>query len=150
MSLRVDQLWRYPVKSLAGEPLESAQLTPSGILGDRIVHVRGPEGVRTSRIHHRMLGLAGTLDTGGRPLINGLPWEDADALALIRVAAGNDAWLAAYEGPERFDILGPSWSRPMERSPRSAETPTPAAKHRNRRRGRDGGNDLAGSRAPHR
>lgn len=105
MSLRVDQLWRYPVKSLAGEPLESAQLTASGILGDRIVHVRGPEGVRTSRIHHRMLGLSGTIDTDGRPLIDGRPWDDPRALALVRAAAGDDTWLAAYEGPERFDIL---------------------------------------------
>ncbi|MBK6306789.1 MAG: MOSC N-terminal beta barrel domain-containing protein [Gemmatimonadetes bacterium] len=44
MTLRVAGLWRYPVKSLAGEPLREAQLTRDGIPGDRIVHVRGPEG----------------------------------------------------------------------------------------------------------
>ena len=49
MSLFVEQLWRYPVKTLAGERLETAGLTANGIAGDRIVHVRGPEGVRTSR-----------------------------------------------------------------------------------------------------
>jgi len=49
MSLRVDQLWRYPVKTLAGERLDVADLTADGITGDRTVHVRGPEGVRTSR-----------------------------------------------------------------------------------------------------
>ena len=26
-------------------------------------------------------------------------------MALVRVAAGGDAWLAAYDGPERFDVL---------------------------------------------
>jgi uncharacterized protein YcbX len=93
------------VKSLAGEPLQVATLTPAGIPGDRVVHVRGPEGVRTSRRHHRLLGLQGTLDPDGRPRINGHSWDSADALALVKVAAGEDAWLEPWEGLERFDIL---------------------------------------------
>ena len=105
MTLHVAGLWRYPVKSLAGEPLTVATLTPEGIPGDRIVHVCGPEGVRTSRRHYRLLGLRGTLGPEGRPRINGHPWDSAEALALIRNAAGDDAWLEAYEGLERFDIL---------------------------------------------
>jgi uncharacterized protein len=105
MTLHVAGLWRYPVKSLAGEPLTVATLTPEGIPGDRIVHVCGPEGVRTSRRHYRLLGLRGTLGADGRPRINGHPWDSAEALALIRNAAGDDAWLEAYEGLERFDIL---------------------------------------------
>jgi len=104
MTLRVDRLWRYPVKSLAGEPLESAQITDDGIAGDRIVHVRGPEGVRTSRRQHRMLGLHGTLGADGVPLIDGHPWTDDRALALVRTAAGEDAWLAS-DGYGMFDIL---------------------------------------------
>lgn len=105
MTLHVAGLWRYPVKSLAGEPLESAELSTLGIPGDRIVHVRGPEGVRTSRRHHRLLGLHGTLVDDRTPLVNGVSWDSAEALALVRDAAGEDAWLATYEGPERFDIL---------------------------------------------
>ncbi len=31
----VGALWRYPVKSMLGEPLEAAQITPRGVLGDR-------------------------------------------------------------------------------------------------------------------
>jgi uncharacterized protein YcbX len=104
-SLRIAGLWRYPVKSLAGEPLDAARLTPDGIPGDRTVHVRGPEGVRTSRRQHRMLGLRGTLGADGQPLVNGLAWQTGEALALVQAAAGDDAWLAAYDGPERFDIL---------------------------------------------
>ena len=104
MTLRVDRLWRYPVKSLAGEPLESAQITDDGIAGDRIVHVRGPEGVRTSRRQHRMIGLHGTLGADGVPLIDGHPWTDDRALALVRTAAGEDAWLAS-DGYGMFDIL---------------------------------------------
>jgi uncharacterized protein YcbX len=105
MSLFVEQLWRYPVKSLAGEPLESAEISNDGVAGDRLVHVRGPEGVRTSRRQHRLLGLRGTLAAEGWPLINGLPWSSPDALALVREAAGNDARLVAYDGIERFDVL---------------------------------------------
>lgn len=102
---RIEGLWRYPVKTLAGEPITEAALTADGVPGDRLVHVRGPEGVRTSRRHHRLLGLRGTLGPDGQALVNGLPWQSAEALALVRAAAGDDAWLAAYDGPERFDIL---------------------------------------------
>jgi uncharacterized protein len=105
MTLHVAGLWRYPVKSLAGEALPVATLTPEGIPGDRVVHVRGPEGVRTARRHHRLLGLRGTLGGDARPRINGHPWDSPEALALIKNAAGDEAWLEADEGLERFDIL---------------------------------------------
>ncbi len=98
-------LWRYPVKTLAGEALATAELTENGIPGDRIVHVRGPEGVRTSRKQYRLLGLSATLDPYGRPLVEGLPWDSAEVLSLVREAAGADAWLEEYEGTERFDVL---------------------------------------------
>ena len=97
-------LWRYPVKSLAGEPLMTATLGPEGIPGDRSVYVRGPEGVRTARRHYRLLGLRGTLDAEGRALVNGYPWDSPDALALVKAAAGDDAWLEKYE-PGLFDVL---------------------------------------------
>jgi uncharacterized protein YcbX len=103
--VHVKGLWRYTVKTLAGEPLELAELTPTGIPGDRIVHVRGPEGVRTSRRHHLLLGLKGTLGRDGQPLIDGHPWRSAEALALVRRAAGSDAWLEASDSVERFDVL---------------------------------------------
>jgi uncharacterized protein YcbX len=98
-------LWRYPVKSLAGEPLSTTFIGPDGIAGDRIVRVRGPEGVRTSRRQYRLLGLRGTLDPDGRPLINSHPWDGPEALALVRQVAGSDAWLEACEDLDRFDIL---------------------------------------------
>ncbi|MBK6842871.1 MAG: MOSC domain-containing protein [Gemmatimonadetes bacterium] len=93
------------MKSLAGEPLREAQLTRDGIPGDRIVHVRGPEGVRTSRRQHRLLGLKATLGEDGQPLVNDLPWQDPAVLRAVKAAAGSDAWLEAYDGVERFDIL---------------------------------------------
>src|SRR5438445_274016 len=43
-AMRVIQLWRYPVKSLAGERLEAADLGLDGIPGDRVVQVRDAAG----------------------------------------------------------------------------------------------------------
>jgi uncharacterized protein len=92
------------VKSLAGESLSAASIGVHGIPGDRVVHVRGPEGVRTSRRQYRLLGLKGALGPDG-PLINGYPWQSLEALSLVKGAAGDDAWLEAYGGTERFDVL---------------------------------------------
>ena len=105
MSLHVAALWRYPIKSLAGEGLTSARLTHDGVDGDRRVVVCGPEGVRTSRRQFQLLGLHGTLDPDRGPLIDGHPWASAEAVRLVRAAAGDDAWLEAVDGPDGFDVL---------------------------------------------
>ena len=105
MTLYVAGLWRYAVKTLAGERLSTAVLGPDGVHGDRVVRVLGPEGVRTSRRHHRLLGLRGTLGPDERPLINGHRWNSPEALALVKEAAGDDAWLEEVDGTERFDVL---------------------------------------------
>jgi uncharacterized protein YcbX len=103
--LYVAGLWRYPVKTLAGERLPMAVLGDDGVEGDRLVQVHGPEGVRTSRRHYRLLGLRGTTGPDGRPLINEHPWDSPEALVLVKEVAGDDAWVEAYAGPERFDVL---------------------------------------------
>lgn len=107
MPLHVAGLWRYPVKSLAGEAISSTRLDVDGVPGDRLVRVMGPEGVRTSRRHYKLLGLQGSLDRWGQALINGLPWVSDEALALVRRAAGSDAWLEETDDEDgvRFDIL---------------------------------------------
>ena len=105
MALHVAGLWRYPVKSLAGEPLTAAAVGPQGIAGDRVVRVRGPEGVRTSRRQYRLLGLRAALGRDGVPRIAGYPWDSPEALARVKEAAGADAWLEAWERLDRFDIL---------------------------------------------
>jgi len=105
MPLHVASLWRYPVKTLAGELLSSAVVARDGVVGDRLVRVRGPEGVRTSRRHYRLLGLRGTLGSDGVALVDGHRWDSVEADALVKAAAGDDAWLEASDAAERFDVL---------------------------------------------
>ena len=101
----VKELWRYPVKSMAGERLSQAEVGEFGIMGDRgiLVHIAGR--LITSRTHHRLLGLKGTLDSDGIPLISGYKWDSLQALELVKQAAGPAAELIRYEGNERFDVL---------------------------------------------
>jgi uncharacterized protein YcbX len=105
MNMHVAELWRYPVKSLYGEPLEEAVLTGDGVAGDRLVHVRRGQKVLTGRTRHGLLTLKAATGADGEPLIEGLPWDGPEAAGLIRAAAGPEAELARYGGSERFDIL---------------------------------------------
>ena len=52
-----------------------------------------------------MLGLRGTSDSDGHALIDGQPWESPEALALVKRAAGDDAWLTESDPRDRFDVL---------------------------------------------
>lgn len=101
----VTELWRYPVKSMRGEQLDDVVLTDDGVKGDRLVHVYGPRGVLTARTRPRLLGLGGTLSLDGEPLVDGHPWDGPAAAAAVQAAAGRQARLASYDGPERFDVL---------------------------------------------
>jgi uncharacterized protein YcbX len=104
--MHVGEIWRYPVKSVAGERLERADIGTDGIRGDRVVHVSAPGGgVVTSRTHPRLLGLRGTLGADGEPLVDGRPWAAPESAAAVREAAGPAARLVRYDGPERFDVL---------------------------------------------
>lgn len=102
--MRVDMLWRYPVKSLAGEPLAAAELTADGLRGDRTVHVAGTRGPLTGRTRHGLLTLRTTTGVDGEPLVEGHPWRSPAAARLVRERAGPAAELVGYGGPERFDI----------------------------------------------
>jgi uncharacterized protein YcbX len=105
VALSLGQLWRYPVKSMAGEQIQRATLTDLGVPSDRLVWVRGPEGVRTARRQYQLLGLRGTLSPEGEVLVNGHPWDSPVAAELVRAAAGEDAWLERAPTGYQFDIL---------------------------------------------
>jgi uncharacterized protein YcbX len=100
----VDGLWRYPVKSLRGERLTTATLTPDGVEGDRIVHARGANGPLTGRTRHELLTISAGTGDHGVPEVEGHRWDTAEAAAIIRRAAGEDADLVAYAGSARFDV----------------------------------------------
>jgi uncharacterized protein YcbX len=104
--MTLKELWRYPVKSMAGERLVSAALRPDGLLGDRTVLAVGPDRcVRTARSWPKLLGLRATLGPDGEPLVDGLPWDHPDVAAKVERAAGQGVRLVKHEDPDRFDIL---------------------------------------------
>ena len=68
--MNIAEIWRYPVKTMAGERLQWARIGPLGIEGDRVVHVEDANGhVITSRTHPRFLGHKGSLGHDGEPLV---------------------------------------------------------------------------------
>ena len=104
--MHIAQIWRYPVKSMAGEQLQSALLTPLGIAGDRVVHLRDGRGrVVTSRTHPRLLGRHALLGASGEPVVDGLPWTDPQVLEQVVQIAGPGAKLVRDDSERRFDIL---------------------------------------------
>src|SRR5262249_45202590 len=106
MAMRVAELWRYPVKSLAGEALDTVDILPDGIPGDRVVQVYDARGrIVTSRTTPWLLGLKATLGPTGEPLVDGAPWTAPDVAKRIEAIAGVGARLVRHEGPERFDVL---------------------------------------------
>ena len=105
MTMYVKELWRYPVKSMGGEQLVEAEIGVDGVAGDRLVHVENARGLVTSRTRPGLLGLSATLGPDGEALVEGDPWWDPRVEALVSEAAGPDAQLVPYDGPERFDIL---------------------------------------------
>jgi uncharacterized protein YcbX len=104
--VRIADIWRYPVKSMAGERLDAAELTTNGIPGDRILYVLDRRGdIVSARTAPGLLGHHASLDQAGEVTVDGLPWRDARVAAKVTAAAGPGARLVAAEGPERFDIL---------------------------------------------
>lgn len=99
------EIWRYPVKSLGGESLPAATLTPLGLAGDRqiLVASRRTGRIITARTHHRLLGHHATINSEGEVLIDGLPWREA--AESISDTLSESVTLVEHTGPERFDIL---------------------------------------------
>src|SRR5512139_126335 len=104
--MRVAEIWRYPVKTMAGEKLQRARVGPLGVEGDRVVHVEDGQGrVITSRSHPRFLGHKGTLGPDDEPRVDGRPWDSPEVAAEVVNIVGPGAKLVRYDGIERFDVL---------------------------------------------
>jgi uncharacterized protein YcbX len=104
--MTVTAIWRYPVKSMAGERVGSTALTETGLVGDRVVQVNDPSGrVDTARTFPRLLRHHATLGIDGEPLVDGLPWRSREVGVLVEAAVAPGARLERFDGPGRFDIL---------------------------------------------
>jgi len=101
----IAEIWRYPVKSMRGEPLDRALLGPGGIDGDRQLLVRLPTGaVATARRYPRLLALSGSTDPGGEPLVDGRKWNVPEIAERIEAVTVPGAMLELAD-EARFDIL---------------------------------------------
>ena len=104
--MHVAEIWRYPVKSMAGERLREVRIGPLGLAGDRVVHVENARGrVVTARTHPRLLGHHAVLDPAGQPLVDGRAWTDPGVAADVERIAGRGARLVRDEDAGRFDVL---------------------------------------------
>lgn len=104
--MRVAEIWRYPVKSMAGERLDHARIDALGIEGDRVVHVEDAHGrVISSRTHPQLLGHRATLDGSGLPLVDGSPWDEPEARRRVVNIGGPGTRLVRDDTADRFDVL---------------------------------------------
>ena len=117
--MQVAGLWRYPVKSLGGERLASAELTPDGVRGDRIVHVRGARGPLTGRTRHGLLTLPVRTGDDGSPCVDG--HRGTQLRRRVVRHHGGDAGLVA-DGVRNGSTSSTSLSPPTRPSHGSATT----------------------------
>jgi len=104
--VQIAELWRYPVKSMAGEALAEAALRQDGLAGDRALHVEDGAGrLVTSRTRPALLGHRALLAPDGGVLVDGRPWGDPSVAADVARAAGPGARLVPSGGLDRFDVL---------------------------------------------
>jgi uncharacterized protein YcbX len=104
--MNIKEIWRYPVKTMAGEKLQQARLEHLGIEGDRIVHVEDATNrVITSRSHPRLLGHKGSLGPNGVVQVDGQPWDSPEVAAKVTDIAGPGSRLVHFDGAQRFDVL---------------------------------------------
>jgi uncharacterized protein len=102
----ISEIWRYPVKSMAGERLDDVEVGALGLAGDRIVHIEDQRGrVATARTHPELLGHKGSLDPAGEPRVDDRVWTEASVLADVERIVGTGARLVRDETATRFDIL---------------------------------------------
>lgn len=104
--MKVAAIWRYPVKSMAGERLSSIPIDINGLGGDRVVQVYDRRGrLVTARKYPRLLRLKAAIGSDGEPFVDGFRWDSSEAAERVAAAVEPGAQLQRFDRPERFDIL---------------------------------------------
>ena len=123
-TVRVAQLWRYPVKSLGGERLDEAEIGPLGLDGDRRWGIRdlGTGKILTARRQPEMLFARASVADGGLRIVlpDGRTATDDRELSkwlgrpVQLVAAGDTGEGGTYEAPLDADSESDwvSWQGP--------------------------------------
>jgi uncharacterized protein len=111
--VKVVELWRYPVKSLQGERLDQAMVTPTGIDRDRagaIFDVDTGLGLTARRVPELLDGRARASRSGGVEieLPDGTLAQDDDALSrwlgrAVTLRAASMGGVRVYENPLDFE-----------------------------------------------
>jgi hypothetical protein len=92
----VQEIWRYPVKSMAGERVVAAELGALGVPGDRELAVVEPSAfhasgrVVTARTRPALLLHRATIDESGAVRVDGLGWREPE-IAPQGVGSGGSA-----------------------------------------------------------
>jgi uncharacterized protein YcbX len=101
--MKVRELWRYPVKSLAGERLERAEIATDGFVGDRLLRVERSGKPITARTKPQLIEISAAIGENDQPLVAGKAWDSEEAIAAVRGAATEDVTLVPTTRGRRFD-----------------------------------------------
>lgn len=104
--MQIKEIWRYPVKSMAGETLNAADINRHGIAGDRIIQVRNAAGrIFSARTRPKLLRHTAILADNGDVLVDGRPWDSTEVALDVEEAAGAGTRLVRSDAGDRFDVL---------------------------------------------
>lgn len=116
MSFVIEHIWRYPVKSIGGERIESTRADGAGVHGDRVWAVQDAAGKlgsgKNSRRFTRIFGLLGLTaryeDLAEPPIVTGgdgtdYPVATGAADEFLRALAGKRVWVRRDTGIMHFD-----------------------------------------------
>jgi uncharacterized protein YcbX len=100
--VRVSGLWRYPVKSLGGEALESAELTLDGVAGDRLELVSGrrADDARGSPLVRHLSASTGSVDAASSRRSTQVPATRTWMCSVESTPCSVESWRSIRGSPE--------------------------------------------------
>lgn len=110
--MHIDQIWRYPVKSMIGGRVDAADVGPQGIVGDRTWAVRDQVrgGIRGAKVLGGLMRLSARYADGADgPVLISLPdgatvsTDDDDAAERVSAAIDHEVTLEPLHPPEDLE-----------------------------------------------